>query len=73
MNISIKTLLRNTTVALSLGIVSCHAQEIKEDLKSQEIKEPSLDLNQVSEAFGHLIGKNLQTLGLEFDVIKVIK
>ncbi len=35
--------------------------------------EQSFDLNLVSEAFGHLIGKNLQTLGLEFDVHQVIK
>lgn len=39
----------------------------------KETVEDQINLNQVSEAFGHLIGKNLQTLGLEFDVTKVIK
>jgi peptidylprolyl isomerase len=73
MNTSIMKLLRNSTVVLSLGIFSCYGHEQKEEQIGKELKEPTLDLNQVSEAFGHLIGKNLQTLGLEFDVVKVIK
>lgn len=32
-----------------------------------------LDIPKVSEAFGHLIGKNLESLGFEFDMNKVIK
>lgn len=36
-------------------------------------KELEVDINKVSEAFGHLIGKNLETLGFEFDMQQVIK
>jgi peptidylprolyl isomerase len=39
----------------------------------KDAPEAMINLSQVSEAFGHLIGKNLQTLGLEFDVLQVIK
>lgn len=33
----------------------------------------NLDLNQVSESFGHLIKKNIESLGLDFDVNLIIK
>ena len=35
--------------------------------------EPQVDINQVSEAFGHLIGQNLDSLGFEFEMDQVIK
>jgi peptidylprolyl isomerase len=61
---------------LAVGISACvttgaFAHETPQSPK--EVREPSSNLSQVSEAFGHLIGKNLQTLGLEFDIIQVIK
>jgi peptidylprolyl isomerase len=31
------------------------------------------DIAKISEAFGHLIGKNIESLGLEFDIDKVVK
>ena len=31
------------------------------------------DITKISEAFGHVIGKNLETIGVKFDVAKVIK
>jgi len=36
-------------------------------------KEQEIDINKVSQAFGHLIGKNLETLGFEFDMQEVIQ
>ena len=36
-------------------------------------KPVSLDVAKVSEAFGHLIGKNLESMGVRFDIAKVIK
>lgn len=36
-------------------------------------KAPEVDVSKVSEAFGHLIGKNIETLGFEFDIAHVIK
>ncbi len=31
------------------------------------------DITKISEAFGHVIGKNLETIGVKFDVAKVVK
>lgn len=36
-------------------------------------EEKALDIPKVSEAFGHLIGKNLDSLGFKFDMDKIIK
>ncbi len=47
-------------------------------LFSEEVAAPAAQaeeesFDQVSEAFGHLIGKNIDTLGIKFDLKKVIK
>jgi peptidylprolyl isomerase len=34
---------------------------------------PVIDIGKVSEAFGHLVGKNLQHIGVKFDIAQVIK
>ena len=39
----------------------------------EEKVEKPVDVSKVSEAFGHLIGKNLDTMGLKLDLAKVIK
>lgn len=36
-------------------------------------EEKNQDIGKVSEAFGHLIGKNLETLGVDFDIDLVMK
>ncbi|NGX45908.1 MAG: Outer membrane protein MIP [Chlamydiae bacterium] len=36
-------------------------------------KKEEIDIEKVSEAFGHLIGKNIDTLGVDFDIKYVIK
>jgi peptidylprolyl isomerase len=72
MSYNLRKIFYFSTICLALSqnsITLCAAQETTKT----EAKEEIIDLNQVSEAFGHLIGKNLQTLGLEFDVTKVIK
>src|SRR5271169_5681541 len=41
---------------------------------AEAVEKPvSLDVAKVSEAFGHLIGKNLESMGVRFDIAKVIK
>lgn len=32
-----------------------------------------LEISKVSEAFGHLIGKNIETLGFKFDIVHIVK
>jgi peptidylprolyl isomerase len=48
------------------GEEKAQVQEGKEELSK-------IDLPKVSEAFGHLIGKNLDSLGFEFDMNQVVK
>jgi peptidylprolyl isomerase len=47
----------------------------QKDISLEEMKGENgkVDINKVSEAFGHLIGKNLESLGFEFDMTQVIK
>ncbi len=58
----------SATVALST---------LSADEPQQAKKAPSenqaAELSKLSEAFGHLIGKNLQTIGVKFDIAQVIK
>ncbi len=51
-------------VSLSLGVGYA---ENKEEAKEEA------DINKISKAFGHLIGKNLDSLGFEFNMADVIK
>jgi peptidylprolyl isomerase len=59
-----------------LGLTSfVHAEDaqIKKAPLSNEEMLLNLDLGKVSESFGHLVRKNIESLGLEFDVSRVIK
>jgi len=54
------------------------AASVEEVAKTEEKtpakeEEKILDISKVSEAFGHLIGKNLDSLGFKFDMDKIIK
>jgi peptidylprolyl isomerase len=40
---------------------------------AQESTETRPNVEKISEAFGHLLGKNLDTIGLKFDIAKVIQ
>lgn len=42
----------------------------EKEVSQQDAK---VDIQKVSEAFGHLIGKNLDSLGFEFDIAQVVK
>ncbi len=56
--------------ALCAPLLSTESQAAKQP----EAKEtPALDIAKVSEAFGHLVGKNLQHIGVKFDIAQVIK
>lgn len=63
--------------AFSLSMAHSKASEEKEShtIPIEEMKDEKgkIDINKVSEAFGHLIGKNLESLGYEFDMSQVIK
>ncbi len=41
--------------------------------KVDEIPDENQDMKTISEAFGHLIGKNIETIGIKFDLSAVIK
>ncbi|NBO23715.1 MAG: FKBP-type peptidyl-prolyl cis-trans isomerase [Chlamydiae bacterium] len=73
MHYDLKKLLKITAFSLAFCMGQNQVFAATEIVKTKDAAEENIDLNQVSEAFGHLIGKNLQTLGLEFDVAKVIK
>lgn len=40
--------------------------------KESKTEEKAYDIAQVSESFGHLLGKNIETLGVDFDIDRVI-
>lgn len=44
-----------------------------ENEKEVKKETPVVEVAKISEAFGHLIGKNLQNIGMKFDVAQVIK
>ncbi len=52
-----------------------HAEDTNEaSVQSiEETKEEAIDLGKISESFGHLIGKNLDSLGFEFDMARVVQ
>ena len=64
-------------LAATLSLFS--AGHSKEEQKAGHSKEeqknetPPVDFQKVSEAFGHLIGKHIDSLGFEFDLSHVIK
>ena len=56
------------TLALTVSLYSTvHAEEEKNH------QQTPVDFQKVSEAFGHLIGKHIDSLGFEFDLSHVIK
>jgi peptidylprolyl isomerase len=57
--------------ALSLGCFSCLLAEGAPAAEATPAQ--SGDIAKISEAFGHLIGKNLETIGVKFDMAQVIK
>jgi len=61
-------------IVFMTSLTMSYANESKEATLQQESKkEAEIDINKISEAFGHLIGKNLENLGFEFDMKQVIQ
>lgn len=58
------------TIALCTGVVYFVSADSNETPQQAETK---MDIAKVSEAFGHLISKNIQTTGVKFDIAHVIK
>ncbi len=56
-------------VTLTLGFVLLSANSAEQTASSEE----EIDIAQISEAFGHLIGKNLDAPGFSFDVDGIIR
>lgn len=61
--------------SLSMAYSKAPAEKESPSIPVEEMKDENgkIDINKVSEAFGHLIGKNLESLGYEFDMSQVIK
>jgi peptidylprolyl isomerase len=62
-------------VCLFLAIAVC-CSLFATEAKNPEVTEKeakTVEVAKVSEAFGHLIGKNLQNIGMKFDIAQVIK
>lgn len=67
-----KKFLSGAIVAFSLLFSVSYAEEnVKVDNQKEE--SGKIDIQKVSQAFGHLISKNLDSLGFEFDMNDVIK
>ncbi|MGR3973953.1 MAG: FKBP-type peptidyl-prolyl cis-trans isomerase [Candidatus Rhabdochlamydia sp.] len=64
--------MKKLILALSLYSITCIASHSSETLPPSESSPPA-DVSKISEAFGHLIGKNLDSMGLKFDMVKVIQ
>lgn len=68
-----------TAFALTLAFSATNAKTPKTHEVQNNVLEESneedgkIDLQKVSQAFGHLIGKNLDSIGFEFDMTEVIK
>lgn len=58
-----------STFCLSLG--SLHAEDAKQTAKSSSGHKK--EIAKMSEAFGHLIGKNLESMGVQLDIQAVVK
>lgn len=64
------------SAALCTSLFSAENQQqaAKQPEVNSEAKEaPAVDIAKVSEAFGHLFGKNLQHIGVKFDIAQIIK
>lgn len=55
--------------------LNCFAEDTEEPKQAEEevAQGPNVNILKISEAFGHLIGKNLESLGFEFDMTHIIK
>jgi peptidylprolyl isomerase len=62
------------TTALCVSLLATDNQATPQSEAKVEMKEaPNFDIGQISEAFGHLVGQNLQNIGVKFDLAQIIK
>jgi peptidylprolyl isomerase len=60
-----------TVLTFGIGLLSAEEPVLAEtDTPSPS---PAVDVAKMSEAFGHLLGKNLESMGMRFDIAKVIQ
>lgn len=76
--IAIAGILSAIPVASYASQKNASKNEAKNEPKHEEAapvkeEELALDIPKISESFGHLIGKNLDSLGFKFDMDKIIK
>lgn len=67
-----KSYILASTCFLALSSSFLSADE-KVEAQQQPAPAQQIDISRVSEAFGHLIGKNIETTGVKFDIAQVIK
>jgi peptidylprolyl isomerase len=61
-------------LSLSTSFVCAEEPSLQENSKKAATEtQEAFDIAKVSEAFGHLIGKNIETLGVKFDVLQIVK
>lgn len=49
------------------------AEPVKVQPATEKVSEKTVEIARLSEAFGHVIGKNLENIGVKFDMAQVIK
>jgi peptidylprolyl isomerase len=76
-----KRFLAGASLGLLLGLCSLQANDMDQKTQSEKSvpsaeageKSDQIDMKKLSEAFGHFIGRNLQSPGLKFDLEGIIK
>lgn len=72
-----KPLMTITTLCMSLGMVTgsyfIYADSSDKPSEDKSEKSDQVDMKKLSEAFGHFIGRNLNSPGLKFDLEGIIK
>lgn len=58
------------SLLLCIGFLSAKEEAI---IEPQETQSNEPNVAKISEAFGHLLGKNLESMGMKFDIAKLIK
>lgn len=66
-------------IAILVATASLSAEEASTSTQPQQVAQATPtatelgDIKKISEAFGHILGKNLETIGVQFDVTQVVK
>ena len=63
----------SSLIALSVGFADDAPNNKNNEKQPSKAANSEVEIGKISEAFGHLIGKNLETIGVQFDMHQVIK